>query len=90
MSKTSTAVRRVLSRESRGHVPREVAIRGSEHIRSATYYPASQKLRVRFNNGTVYEFSEVTPTVFAGLRAAESHGCYFHRYIVDKPTKQIS
>lgn len=55
----------------------------SSNLRSIGYDPATLRLEVEFQSGSVYEYSGVPLAVAAGLRAAASKGAYFHTHIRD-------
>lgn len=48
----------------------------SSNIASIGFDPASQVLEVEFLNGSIYQYSDVPPSVHKGLMAAASHGSY--------------
>ena len=45
------------------------------------YNKDTKVLTIEFKNGTAYEYSNVSPKVFEGLKTAESQGRYFHKNI---------
>lgn len=53
----------------------------SSHIHGILYNTESQVLRVRFQNGTEYEYAEVPQPVVTAFVAAESLGKFFNNCI---------
>lgn len=53
----------------------------SSNVDSIGYHPDTQTLRVRFNNGSVYEYMNVPPMEFEQLRTAPSVGSYLNRNV---------
>lgn len=51
----------------------------SSNIRSVGWEGGT--LRVRFNNGRTYEYSNVSEGLFENLKAADSVGQYFNAYV---------
>lgn len=52
----------------------------STNLHAAGYDPATSTLWVQFKNGTVYEYRNVPPTVYAAMMAGDS-GRYFAEII---------
>lgn len=53
----------------------------SSNVDSIGYDPKTQTLRVRFNNGSVYEYMNVSAMEFEQLKTAPSIGSYLNRNI---------
>jgi len=53
----------------------------SSNINYIGYSEKNELLQIEFNGGAVYRYNEVPSHVFEELRAAESKGKYFHKYI---------
>ena len=53
----------------------------SSAIQYATYYNRSKKLFVMFSNAHCYEYQDVDPHVWEGLRASPSAGAFINRVI---------
>jgi KTSC domain len=53
----------------------------SSNLASIGYDPVTQTLEVEFLHGGVYQYSDVSPSVYDGLMEAESHGSYFDRHV---------
>lgn len=53
----------------------------SSNLASVGYDPQSQTLEIEFNNGGVYQYYSVPPSINSGLMNASSHGSYFDRNI---------
>ena len=53
----------------------------STNLSSVGYDPATQRLRVAFIRGGLYEYSSVDASVHAALMSASSHGTYFDTHI---------
>ena len=58
-----------------------VPIALSSNIKSAGYDGSTAKLRIRFANGRLYEYSNVPMAIFANLKGAESAGRYAQQKI---------
>ncbi|HIE11759.1 MAG TPA: KTSC domain-containing protein [Kiritimatiellae bacterium] len=56
----------------------------SSVLDSVRYDATSQNLVIVFDNGDIYEYHGVPPSVYEGLMTAESKGRYFHENIRDK------
>ena len=59
----------------------ETASVASSHITDVGY---ANTLFIRFKNGAVYRYEQVTYSVFDALRKAESVGKFFHAFINKK------
>ena len=57
----------------------------SSNLRSVGYDEENSVLEIEFNNGHVYQFSNVEQSRYEALMAAQSHGTYFDRNIKKKP-----
>ncbi|WP_409338765.1 KTSC domain-containing protein [Halalkalicoccus ordinarius] len=55
----------------------------SSNLSSVGYDENSRILEIEFNDGSVYQYSNVPISIYNGLMAASSHGKYFHRNIRD-------
>lgn len=55
----------------------------SSNLSSVGYNKNSRILEIEFNDGRVYQYSNVPTSIYEGLMAASSHGKYFHRHIRD-------
>ena len=53
----------------------------SSAIQYATYYNRSKKLFVMFSNAHCYEYQDVDPHIWEGLRASPSAGAFINRVI---------
>lgn len=53
----------------------------SSNILSIGYNPYTEKLYVKFQDNSVYEYNKVPMSIFDELFSAESHGKYAHRNI---------
>jgi len=53
----------------------------SSNVDSIGYDPDTQTLRVRFNNGSVYDYMNVPAMEFEQLRSAPSVGSYLNRNV---------
>lgn len=53
----------------------------SSNLKEVNYDALTQKLRVRFHNGSEYCYHKVPQKVYTGLIRAESVGTYFNNYI---------
>lgn len=64
--------------------------RASTDIAQAQYEAETGTLTVWFQSGGVYEYSAVTPDVWASWQRAPSAGQYFHRQIKSRyATEQV-
>src|SRR5437870_3343484 len=55
----------------------------SSMLRRVRYDPKNRFLDVVFRTGEKYRYKDVPPDEYNGLMAAESHGKYMQRYIID-------
>lgn len=53
----------------------------SSNISSIGYDQATQVLEVEFNNGSIYQYFNVSRGIYQGLMKASSHGSYLDRYV---------
>jgi hypothetical protein len=53
----------------------------SSQLSAIGYDPARSVLAVRFKNGGVYEYKDVTPETFEAFLASESKGKYFGKHV---------
>jgi len=53
-------------------------------IRSFSYEPDQGRLVIEFQSGCSYEYFDVPPDIFAGLRSAPSPGSYFNARVRDR------
>jgi len=53
----------------------------SSNLNSASYDTADKKLKVTFNNGSIYEYYDIPWQIFTKLRMSESQGKYFNTEI---------
>ena len=53
----------------------------SSAIQYATYYNRSKKLLVMFSNSHCYEYLDVEPYMWEGLRASPSAGAFINKII---------
>lgn len=53
----------------------------SSSLCSVGYDPESSTLEIEFNNGRLYQYSEVPAEEHQGLMSASSHGTYFNANI---------
>jgi len=53
----------------------------SSAIQYATYYNRSKKLLVMFSNSHCYEYQDVEPYMWEGLRASPSAGAFINKII---------
>lgn len=56
----------------------------SSNIVSIGYEPDSGTLEIEFNNGSVYQYSNVPQAEYDGLTSAASHGTYFNANIKNR------
>lgn len=54
----------------------------SSNVKKTEYDTETKKLVVEFNNGSLYEYSEVPHQVYTQFRLAESQGKFFSSKIV--------
>ncbi|WP_145616818.1 KTSC domain-containing protein [Nitrospirillum bahiense] len=53
----------------------------SSNVSSVGYDPASQTLEIQFHNGSIYQYYNVTETVYENLMQSPSKGGYLNTYI---------
>lgn len=53
----------------------------SSQIEAIAYYEPHMKLFIKFKNGAIYEYLNVTIDDYQSFQRAESHGKFFHAYI---------
>jgi len=53
----------------------------SSNVEAIGYDEERHALRVRFRNGTLYEYSQVSPEVFRTFLAAPSKGSFVHEVL---------
>ena len=53
----------------------------SSNIKSIGYNPDNQVLEVEFTSGTVYQYDDVPPELYADFESAPSVGRFFHQNI---------
>ncbi len=53
----------------------------SDVIHAIGYDPEINLLEIIFNDGRIYQYRNVPPAVYAGLKSAESKGRYFQENI---------
>lgn len=56
----------------------------SQIIHSVGYDAEARTLEVQFRNGWLYRYDDVPAEMYRALMAADSHGRYLKRNIVDK------
>ncbi len=56
-------------------------VTGSSQIAAAGYQQETQKLRIEFSSGALYEYDNVPLHVYGELMSAASVGSYFHSSI---------
>ena len=56
----------------------------SSNIRSIGYDSVSQTLEIEFNSGGIYQYFNVSKSIYDALMLASSHGSFFSRHIKDK------
>lgn len=62
----------------------------SSHLRSVVKDKKAEIVNIRFHDGSIYEYDNVTSGEYKGLLNASSKGKYFWKYIrQDKPTRKI-
>lgn len=50
-------------------------------IRSAGFDPGTETLEIEFTDGSVYQYTGISPAVYNDLMTADSAGHYFHAVI---------
>ncbi len=53
----------------------------SSNIRSIGYDSDSSVLEIEFNDGSLYQYSNVPQSEYDGIMGATSHGTYFNAHI---------
>jgi KTSC domain len=53
----------------------------SSNLASIGYDSSTQVLEVEFLDGSIYQYSDVPSSVYAGLMAASSHGSYLAQHV---------
>ncbi|RXI46074.1 KTSC domain-containing protein [Clostridium tetani] len=53
----------------------------SSNVYSIGYDDSSSILEVQFNNGSIYQYSNVPYSIYQGLMSAASHGSYLHAHV---------
>lgn len=53
----------------------------SSNVYSIGYDDSSNILEVQFNNGSIYQYSNVPYSIYKGLMSAASHGNYLHAHV---------
>jgi len=53
----------------------------SSNLATIGYDSATETLEVEFLNGSIYEYRNVSQSVYDGLMSASSHGSYFNHEI---------
>lgn len=53
----------------------------SSNIASVGYDPENRILEIEFHNGSIYQYFNISESVYKGLMNADSHGKYFDAYI---------
>jgi hypothetical protein len=53
----------------------------SSYIDAIAYHEGKQQLRVMFNNGVIWEYSDVPPAIHVSLLLSESTGKYFAKEV---------
>lgn len=56
----------------------------SSNIRSIGYDAKSQTLEIEFQDGDIYQYFNISESIYSALMSASSYGSYFHRYIKDQ------
>ena len=56
----------------------------SSNIDSVGYNNVSRKLRIKFNNKSVFDYADVNPELFNDLMDADSVGKFFHANVRNK------
>ena len=56
----------------------------SSNLNESVYNVETKKLKITFNNGSIYEYDDVDHRVFAQLRLSTSQGKYFNKNINGK------
>jgi hypothetical protein len=53
----------------------------SSAINAIAYDSSTQKLQIEFKQGSIYEYANVSESVYRNFMSASSHGTYFDRFI---------
>ena len=53
----------------------------SSSLKTASYDCLNGNLKITFNNGSTYRYSEVPLSIFTKFRMAKSQGQYFNKFI---------
>lgn len=71
-------------------MPQMYHVPNSTMIREIGHDVTTRDLHVKFSNGDMHVFHNVSPHVFEGLKTAGSVGKYFHKYVKSRysSTKQ--
>jgi hypothetical protein len=56
----------------------------SRAINAIGYDPNTKKMKIKFKQGTTYDFCHVPEYIFKGLLSASSKGTYYNDHIRDK------
>jgi hypothetical protein len=57
---------------------------GSSNVAATGHDPRTNTLRVRFQNGSTYQYDGVTAGEHSALRGADSVGSHLHKHIIKK------
>ncbi len=58
----------------------------ASNIKAAGHNPESNTLRIRFSNGTEYDYDNIDASQFGAFMAAKSQGRFFHQNIKSSST----
>lgn len=61
----------------------------SSTISQAVYFPATRVLRLHFTSGAIYDFFEVHPSTWNGMKEADSPGKYYNTSIKQHENKKV-
>lgn len=53
----------------------------SSNLASVGYDPETKTLEIEFLNGGLYQYFNVSESIYNGLMAASSHGSYFDQHV---------
>jgi len=56
----------------------------SSNISAIGYESSSNILEIEFNDGSIYQYSNVPQGEYDGIMGASSHGQYLHQHIRDR------
>lgn len=74
--------------------PTWFTVKDSQHVGKFLYLPDEKKLRIKFLNDSIYEYENVSQTLYNGLLKADmnnkSVGEYFHRHIAGKKKHPVT